>query len=85
VKPQDVRGIDGLPFIPGPVKLIPLPRMWAAMEETGKGAPGAPAGGAGAVPGGEETGALPKSPSRPYGRSCLLPDYSSSDLPVAPL
>jgi hypothetical protein len=37
VKPQGVIGVDGLPFIPGPVKLIPLPRMWAAMEETGVG------------------------------------------------
>jgi hypothetical protein len=60
-------------------------KMWTAMEETGMGALGALAVGAGAVPVGEEMGALPRTPSRPYGRSCLQHDRSSSDLPVAPL
>jgi len=49
------------------------------------GALGALAVGAVAVPAEEETGALPKTLSRPYGRSCLLHHQSSSALPGAPL
>src|SRR5687767_4957358 len=59
--------------------------MWAAMEETGVGALVALAVGAAAVPVGEEMEALPRTASRPYGRSCLLHDQSSSDLPGTPL
>jgi hypothetical protein len=55
------------------------------MEETGVGALGALAVGAVVVPVGEETAALPKTPSRLYGRLCQLPDHSSSVLPAAPL
>jgi hypothetical protein len=47
-----------------PPKRIPLPTMRAAMAETGVGALGALAVGA-VVPVGEETGALPRTPSRP--------------------
>jgi hypothetical protein len=68
-----------------PSTCIPLPIMWAAVEETGVGALGALAVGAVVVPAMEETGALPRTPSRPYGRSCLRHDRSSSNLPVAPL
>jgi hypothetical protein len=57
--------------------------MRAAMEETGVGALVVLAVAAPVVPVGEETGALPRTPSRPYGRSCLLHDLASSDLPVA--
>src|ERR671923_2386499 len=60
-----------------PPKLIPLPMMWVALEEMGVGAV--------AIPAGEETGALPRTPSRPYGRLCLPHDQSSIDLPIAPL
>jgi hypothetical protein len=68
-----------------PPKCIPLPTMRAAMAETGVGALGALAVGAVAVPARAETGTLPRTPSRPYGRSGLRPDRSSSHLPVAPL
>jgi hypothetical protein len=66
-----------------PSKCIPLPKMWAAVAETGVGALGAPVVGAVAVPPGAETGALPRTPSTPDGRSCLRHDRSSSDFPVA--
>jgi hypothetical protein len=46
-----------------PSTCIPLPIMWAAVEETGVGALGALAVGAVAVPAMEETGALPRTPS----------------------
>jgi hypothetical protein len=62
-----------------------LSRTWTAMAETGVRALGALAVGVVAVPAEEETGALPRTLSRSYGRSCLRYDRSSSALPGAPL
>jgi hypothetical protein len=54
------------------------------MAETGVRALGALAVGVVAVPAEAETGALPRTLSRSYGRSCLRYDRSSSALPGAP-
>jgi hypothetical protein len=73
------------PASQAPVHVHPSPDHVGGGGGNGGGGTGGLAVGAVVVPAMEETGALPRTPSGPYGRSCLRHDRSSSNLPVAPL